>query len=91
MQAMHKLLVVSFACGAFMAASAAAGRNGAAPGDSRTLLERALQQPSDSREARPTGQCIIACDDRMVPLKRCADDDCPQFDCKTGVTNCGAR
>jgi hypothetical protein len=91
MQAMHKLLVVSFACVAIVAATAATGPNGAAPGDSRTLLERALQQPSDSRAARPSGQCIVACDDRQVTLKRCADGDCPAFDCKTGVIHCGAR
>ena len=88
---MHKLLVVSLAWVVAMAATAATAPDGSAPGDFQTLLERALQQPADGRERRPTGQCIVACDDRQVTLKRCADGDCPQFDCKTGVSNCGAR
>ena len=56
-----------------------------------TLLERALDLSATDQDSRPTGQCIFACGDQMVTLKRCPDGDCPEYDCRTGVANCSSR
>lgn len=56
-----------------------------------TLLSRALGLSAENRETRPTGQCIVTCDDRMIALKRCPDGECPDYDCRSGYANCGVR
>jgi hypothetical protein len=86
---MQKLLVVLYALGAITSASAAPSAGGQFPNPS--LLDRALAQADEGRETRPTGHCIVSCEDRQITLKRCPDGDCPQFDCRTGYANCGVR
>jgi len=55
-----------------------------------SLLERALDLPFSGQD-RPTGQCIYACGDRQILLRRCADGDCPEYDCQTGTATCRSR
>jgi hypothetical protein len=56
-----------------------------------TLLEKALNAPFAAQESRPTGQCIYACGDRQIILRRCPDGDCPESDCQTASATCRSR
>jgi len=90
---MSKLLMVLCAVWAIASASAATFAGGAQTNQSNSasLRERALGLAADSREDRPTGQCIVSCEDRLITLRRCPDGECPDYDCRTGHANCGAR
>lgn len=56
-----------------------------------TLLERALGTALAAPDTHPTGECIYACGDRQIILKRCPDGDCPEYDCQTGAASCRRR
>lgn len=56
-----------------------------------TLRERVLSVAAADPGARPAGQCIYTCGDRMLKLRRCASGDCPDYDCRTGVVSCPTR
>ncbi len=86
---MQKLLVVMYALGAITSASAESTADVTLPNPS--LLERALALADEGRDSRPTGQCIVTCEDRLITLKRCPDGACPDYDCRTGYVNCGIR
>lgn len=87
---MHIVPLVVYAIATFAVASMSdfAGAN---PSQHTTLLERAVGHSTFQRETRPTGQCIVSCDGRMIALKRCPDGDCPKFDCRTGALSCSSR
>ncbi|MGE0467387.1 MAG: hypothetical protein AB7P44_13180 [Steroidobacteraceae bacterium] len=63
----------------------------AEPAPRESLRQRALGATATLSSGRPTGQCIYACDDRMITLKRCPDGECPEYDCKTGEATCRSR
>lgn len=56
-----------------------------------TLLERALQQDSGDRSARPSGQCLVSCGDRLVEVDTCPNGTCPIVDCAARTISCPAR
>jgi hypothetical protein len=63
----------------------------AQPALGESLRQRALGSATTLSSGQPTGQCIYACDDRMVTLKRCPNGECPEYDCKTGEATCRSR
>lgn len=58
---------------------------------SATLLKHLLQDSERDRAARPIGQCVIACGDRLIEVDLCLNGDCPVYECRTGLASCPTR
>lgn len=56
-----------------------------------SLLQRVLQEDERNRTARPIGQCVYSCGDRLIELERCPSGECPEFECRTRGTVCPTR